>query len=117
MANVNPREPAVPGLDPGSDLDGWGGPAVDGPIDRDVEGLGPDGDVDHLDSTHRTTPSVTGLSPELGLDPRADDDALDTEEAYGTEAYDSGLGQDPGSVGIDTGEVGGATDGADTRSR
>jgi hypothetical protein len=117
MANVKPRWPAAPDVEAGNDLEGWGGAGVTGPIDRDVEGLGPDGDVDNLDSTHRTPPSASGPSPELGLDPRADDNALGTHEPYGSEAYDTGLGQDPGTAGIDTAEVGSTVDGADTRSR
>lgn len=115
MATMKQTRPIAPDLDtPGQDLEGLGGPAVSGPPERDVEGLGPDGDVDDLDSTHRTPPRASRLAPEMGLDPREDDDGLDTDDAFRTEAYDSGLGQDAGLEGEGSNDE---MDGADTRSR
>lgn len=119
MSSMKPKRPVPPdlGAAPDQDLEGLGGPAVSGPPEHDVEGLGPGGDVDHLDSTHRAPAAVRRKTRESGLDPRADDDALDTEDAYRTEAYDSGLGQDPGQGGIEAEEQGEEMDDADTRSR
>jgi hypothetical protein len=116
MSAAKPRRPVPPDFaaGPDQDLEGLGGPAVDGPAETDVEGLGPGGDIDQLDSTHRTTRATRRKSDEMGLDPRADDDGLDTDGAYDTEAYDSGLGQDPG---LEAPEAAEGADGSDTRSR
>ena len=114
MSAGKPRRRVPPDFaaGPDQDLEGLGGPTE--PAEKDVEGLGPGGDVDRLDSTHRTTPSTRRKSAETGLGPRADDDGLDTDEANDAEAYDSGLGQDPG---IDSPQTAEADDGSDTRSR
>jgi hypothetical protein len=115
MSEADPRRPGR-GLEPDA------APAVDPALSGDGSPLSAEGDADMLDSTHRVDETVAADLSVLGLDPREDDDGLDSGDAFATEAYDSALGQDPGELNVrNPGEADlpepTTDDGADARSR
>jgi hypothetical protein len=96
--------------------------AVDAGLSGDGSSRAAEGDANMLDSTHRVDDTIATDVSVLGLDPREDDDGLDSGDAFATEAYDSALGQDPGELNVrNPGEADlpepTTDDGADARSR